>query len=1369
MNRPQVTEQGEIDLKSVERLSRDDLAFWIRERLHRADWNIPGRAQAGEMPHYIFALLYPRLGPITREDFQNIIIEFLEDLATNPSSGWQDDPGHELIMLVNPVLIQSPRRDDAIDLLLNMASSDHLKSGSWPNLHFRALQGLIALRHRAPIDFWWQQGVPHDTRYAPAILEGLALIDVAAPFFWLKEIEWDDVVEDSIVGLLPSLLENYGTAKVVTSIEYALPRLSQRGALCLLTFCYQEGITISRLPQSKKEAHKLAVQALSSSERRHVAPSSVEERQEMRRKIEESPITFRPSTNYLSYSQQRLWFLNQLEPDSHFYNLHTALRINGLLNVPELERAFREIVRRHETLRTTFQPIEGIPMQVISPDVSLPLYVRDLTNLPRTHHEDALNELAQEDWQRPFDLALGPLLRLTLLRFAETEHVLLITMHHIISDEWSISVFIREMCSLYEAAEAGEPSPLQELPLQYADFCTWQRAWLSGENLESQLNFWHKQLAGASSVLRLPTDRPRPLVQTFHGSEHHLVVSEELTKRLRSLSRDEGVTLFMTLLAAFQILLYRYTNQEVIMVGTPVANRDRAELEELIGCFVNTLVLRADISGDLTVRELLSRVKTVCLSAYAHKDLSFERIVETVQPERSLDRTPIFQVMFVFENAPSIDLKLLELSITPIPIVGRSAKFDLTLIITEVEQRVRCVFEYNTDLFDESTIGRIAANFEHLLLAIVAQPHSRIAFLPLLTADEQHQLLVGWNDTTANVPPYTSITEWFAEQAERNPKTVALRHEDQLLTYRELNQRANQLAHRLLRIGVRPEMLVGVCLERSINQIVAVLGVLKAGGAYVPLDPFYPQERLDYILHDTQAAVILTGNDSLERLNSGEAQTILCLDNEWPPISDESTDNPPNEGHREANHSAYVIYTSGSTGRPKGVLVTHQNLIHSTAARINYYREPIKSFLLLSSLEFDSSVAGIFWTLCSGGTLILPPKNYWGAPQLLAEPIKTNNVSHILTLPSLYRLILDEAKSSELNSLRTVIVAGETCPIDLIDRHNALIPQTSLFNEYGPTEATVWSTVYSCERVDREAPSVPIGKPINNTQIYLLDKEFELVPIGVPGELYIGGKGLARGYLHRPEITVERFLPNPFSSDSGERLYKTGDLARRLPDGNLEFLGRLDDQVKVRGFRIEPGEIEAVLRHHSSVRDVVVMPRDDVPGGQRLVAYIVRNKETVAPFISELRDYLTQRLPNYMIPSIFVVLEALPLTSNGKVDRRALPVPNEMWSRSDTTPIAPRTPIEAMLAHIWADVLGIGVISVNDNFFDLGGHSLIATRVVSRIREAIQVDISLRTLFERPTISELAAAIVQTTNMLNREKHFQSSSQLEPSESGKGN
>jgi amino acid adenylation domain-containing protein len=1362
MNKPLINERGEVDPKSVERLTRDELALWMKERLRRQDWSVPGGGHESEMPHYLLALLYSKLDRFTREDFQNIIIELLEDLARNPSSELLGEPGHELIMLTDPVLIQSPRREDAIDLLREIANSKRLRSEAWPNLHLRALQGLVALRYRTGVDFWEQQFLRQDTRYAPVILEGLSLIDVAAPFCWLKEIDWDDAVEDGIIGLLPTLLENYGAGKVVASIENALAVLPDKAATALLSYCDQEGMTISQPALSVAQQDVSAplvnmAPAIFSPPKLALLEKRLKRMKEVGSTEEISP---RPRANYfpLSFSQQRMWFVDQLRGGSPFYNVSAALRLNGPLNVSALERCFNEIVRRHEALRTVFRAVDGEPKQVIMPEVHLSLPVMDLMGLSHSEQDARLSRLAEEEAQRPFDLSRGPLLRLNLLRFNEDEHGLLIVMHHIVSDGWSKGIFIRETATLYKAFLAEEPSPLPELDIQYADFAFWQRERLRGGHLDKDLVYWRQQLSGVSEVLALPTDRPRPPVQTFQGAEHRVVLSEELSRNLNALSRQEGVTLFMTLLGAFQSLLYRDTGNEDIVVGAPVANRSQFEIERLIGCFVNTMVLRTHMSGDPTFRELLARVRAVTLGAYVHQNLPFEKVVEVLHPDRDLSRTPLLQVMLVLENSPMPAIELAGLSITPVHIASKNAQFDLTLIVTEEPKGINCVFVYNTDLFDEATILRLADRFHLLLSAIVTQPDSRISTLPLFTPPELQRLLVEWNNTAAAAPPYNSISQWFTEQAERTPTAIALEYADQQVTYRELNERTNQIAHRLSRIGARGEALVGVCIERSLEQIVAILGVLKAGAAYVPLDPTYPKARLDFILQDIQATVVLTVEHLVRMFDNCDEQIVfVCIDTDWPPLESESKENLPRLVEGMTDHPAYVIYTSGSTGAPKGVVITQRNLLHSTAARVNYYHEPVEKFLLLSSFSFDSSVAGIFWTLCSGGTLVLQPEDSGRHQRLIAEQIAERKVSHLLALPSLYRLILEEARATQLDSLRVAIMAGEACPPDLVKRHYGLIPQVALFNEYGPTEATVWSTVYAWPGDSSDA-SVSIGRPIPNTQIYILDKNLNPAPIGVRGELYIGGGGISRGYLRRPGITAERFVPHPFSTEPGARLYKTGDIARYKSDGNIEFEGRLDYQVKVRGYRIELGEIEAVLRQHTSVGEVAVVIREDTPGDQRLVAYVVGNRGRASA--TELRSYLADKLPSYMTPSIFVSLDKLPLTTSGKIDRTALPIPD--LTRPDLAGefIAPRTPIEALLAGMWSDLLGVERIGINDNFFDLGGHSLLATRVISQIRATLQVEIPLVSLFKAPTVSGLASTIAQITSDIEVEKRVQLLSQL---------
>uniref|UniRef100_UPI003593C16B non-ribosomal peptide synthetase n=1 Tax=Nostoc sp. TaxID=1180 RepID=UPI003593C16B len=735
-------------------------------------------------------------------------------------------------------------------------------------------------------------------------------------------------------------------------------------------------------------------------------------------------------------------------------------------------------------------------------------------------------------------------------------------------------------------------------------------------------------------------------------------------------------------------------------------------------------------------RELLARVREVTLGAYAHQDLPLDKLVEELKPERDLSYTPLFQVMFVLQNAPMPPLELEGLTLNLLEFESGTAKFDVTLYVEDTEKGLKGSLEYNTDLFDAASIARMAEHLQTLLEGIVANPNQRLSDLPLLSATELQRLLVEWNDTRADYPKDVCIHELFQAQVERSPDAIAVVFEGEQLTYQQLNCRANQLAHHLQTLEVGPEILVGIHVERSIEMVVGLLGILKAGGAYVPIDPAYPQERLAYILSDSKVSVLLTQKHLVAKLPTHQTR-VFCFDVDWKLIFQESEENLVSKV--QSKNLAYVIYTSGSTGKPKGVLVTHQNLVQSTCARLCYYNEPVTRFLLVSSFAFDSSVAGIFWTLCQGGILQLPQHNAQQDPLKLSQLIAQTHVSHLLTIPSLYAQILAQALPQQLVWMRTVIVAGEPCPRDMIGLHGERLPHTSLFNEYGPTEATVWSSVYKC-RSQEQTIHTSIGRPIINTQIYILDSYLQPVPIGVAGELHIGGVGLARGYLNHPELTQAKFIPNPFSDELGTRLYKTGDLARYLPDGNIEFLGRIDNQVKIHGFRIEPREIEAVMLQHPKVQETIVIAREDQPGNKRLVAYVVLNQEFTS-ITSNLRRFLQKQLPDYMIPSTFVVLEALPLTPNGKVDCRALPAPSQARSELEETFVPPRTPLEEVLAGIWAEILKLERVGVYDNFFELGGHSLLATQVISRVRKAFQVELPLNQLFELPTVADIAEAI----------------------------
>ena len=1038
-------------------------------------------------------------------------------------------------------------------------------------------------------------------------------------------------------------------------------------------------------------------------------------------------------TSPLSFTQQRLWFIHQLEPDSPAYNMPKAFSISGPLKIEILHQALEAIVARHEALRTTFIIKNGEPTQVIAQSWSLELPVIDLSNLPVDEREEETQRLLLQETKRPFNLSQDLMIRGTLLRLDDKDHILLLVTHHITSDHWSTGILQREIAALYEAFISGTDSPLPDLPIQYADFATWQRRWLQGEELERQLTYWRDQLGQGLPTLDLPTDRPRPPVQSYQGARQSFQLPEALSEAANKLSRREGATLFMTLLAAFKILLYRYTGQDDIIVGSPIAGRNRVETESLIGSFINTLVLRTNLSENPSFLELLKRTRKVVLEAQTHQELPFEKLVEALQPERDLSHPPLFQVMFNYRNGVEPVERFSDMTMSRLEIDRGLATYDLTFFIKEKAGELSGVLEYNTGLFDAATITRMIGHFQTLLAGIFTHPDTPISQLPFLTNTEQEQLLVTWNDTTIDLPQDGCIHQYFEAQVERSPNAVAVIFKEQTLRYDELNAQANQLAHYLRKLGVEPGMLVGLCVERSLDMIVGILGILKAGGAYVPLDPTYPKERLAFMLADAGISVLVTQEYLLSEMPKHSA-TVVCLDTDWQAIAKESKNPPPNL--TRLDDLAYVIYTSGSTGKPKGVMVSHKNLVHSTNARLSYYQDPIKSFLLLSSFAFDSSVAGIFWTLCQGGSLCLPQPGEERDPSQLIRLIAQHQISHTVLLPSLYGLILETEDIQKIASLCTIIVAGEACLRALVDRHNECLPSTTLFNEYGPTEATVWSSVYNCQFIG-ERNSVPIGRPIANTQIFILDSHLQPVPVGIPGELYIGGAGLTQGYLNRPELTDEKFIQNPFANKPTSRLYRTGDLARYLPDGNIEFLGRTDHQVKIRGFRIELEEIEATLRKYPAIQDVVVITREDIPGDKRLVAYVVSQLEEEFQ-IGELRRFLKEKLPDYMIPAAFVPLDVLPLTPNGKVNRNALPIPDLTRLEPQETFVAPQDDLELQLAKIWEQFLGVRPISIRDNFFDLGGHSVLAVRLFAQIGKVFGKDMPLATLFQAPTIEQLA-------------------------------
>jgi amino acid adenylation domain-containing protein len=1056
----------------------------------------------------------------------------------------------------------------------------------------------------------------------------------------------------------------------------------------------------------------------------------------------------------LSFAQARQWFLEQLAGQSDTYNIPAALELIGPLHVTSLEQSLREIVWRHEILRTTFLMVNGSPVQVIVPTQTVTLSVIDLQPLPEREQFPEVRRLATEEAQRPFDLANGSLLRITLLRLGEEEHVLLVTMHHIVSDGWSIGIFIRELATLYKAFLSDQPSPLPALPIQYADFAQWQRKWLQGEVLESHLSYWQHQLGERIPVLELPTDRPRPPIRTSIGAIERFTVDKELTNKLRTLGWQEGASLYMIMLAALQTLLYRYTGQEDISVGTYIANRNRAEVESLIGFFVNTLVMRTNLSGAPTFRELLGRVRDVTLGAYAHQDVPFEKLLEQLKPERNLSYTPLFQVMLVLQNTPMPTIELPGLTIQPLKVEGNiHAHFDLTLWLDEVDEGTVGSMEYNTDLFDSSTIIRMLAHFQALLESVVANPEQRLSDLPLLTDAERNQLLFEWNDTKTDYLQEQCIYELFEVQAERTPDAVAVVFADQQLTYRELNCRANQLAHHLQGLGIRPEVLVGICVERSLEMVVGLLGILKAGGAYVPLDPAYPKERLTFMLSDSQVPMLLTQEKLVAGLPEHRAR-VVCLDTDWGVISQESEENPAS-GVKPKN-LAYVIYTSGSTGNPKGVMIQHQSLVNFTqTAIVEYGLNTHDRVLQFASISFDAAAEEIYPCLSCGGMLVLRSDEMLSSVPAFLQMSQDLDLT-VLDLPTAYwHQITAELATADLmlpKSLRLVIIGGELALPERVRMwQKRMGDHPQLVNTYGPTEATVVATMYKLPgsaSAELDGREVPIGRAIHNVQTYVLDQCLQPVPIGVPGELHIGGAGLARGYFNRPELTEEKFIPSPFSDEPGTRLYKTGDLACYQSDGNIKFLGRLDNQVKIRGFRIELGEIEAALAQHPVVRETVVLAQQDAPSDKRLIAYVV-TYEGQEPTVSELRRFLKEKLPEYMVPSTFVMLETLPLTPNGKLDRRALPAPDTSRRGLEEGFVSPRDTIELQLAQIWEDVLDVHPVGVRDNFFDLGGHSLLAVNLIAKIQQQFGKNLPLATLFQGSTIEHLAGILSQQTDSLS--------------------
>ncbi len=1029
----------------------------------------------------------------------------------------------------------------------------------------------------------------------------------------------------------------------------------------------------------------------------------------------------------MSFAQERLWFLEQLRPGISAYNLPIPFRVKGALDDTVLEKALRKIVSRHEILRTTFDQIGDDLVQLVAPDFQFKLRKHDLKSVAETEREKKVNWLVHEEVRHGFNLQSGPLFRATLYTVSDEDHVLLFNMHHIVADGWSFSVILRELRECYESYSHGREPELKDLPVQYGDYAHWQNEFSSTTEFKSRLQLWTGKLADAPQHLDLPIAKPRPGNPSYDGAVDTLLLPDGLTTALKKLGQIQGSTLFLTTMAAFKTLLFIYTNESDVVLGSPVANRTKLEIEDLVGCFVNTAIFRTQLSGELTFTEVLSRVKEGALESYEYQDVPFEKIVHELQPERALDRNPLVQILFMCHKANIQPIVLPDISFNPFLVDRKGAQFDMTFYLLEREEGLRVGCEYRRDLFDQQDIQRLLEHYQTLLYDIVSDPDIPICELSLLSEAERHQILVEWNENAVDYPKGKAIHQLFEEQVLRIPEAVAFVFGEDRVTYSELNRRANQMAHYLRSKGVGNEVLVGICVERSLEMIVAILGILKAGGAYVPLDPGYPEDRISFMLQDSEAAVLLTTEKLIDVFREYNGEVVL-IDRDAEMIEQHPATDPNSSSGPD--NLAYVIYTSGSTGRPKGVAIEHRSAVAllSWAGSV-FDAEQLSGVLASTSICFDLSIFEIFTPLSFGGTVVLAEN----VLQLPAMPA-ANEVTLINTVPSAFTELL--RMSGVPPSVTTINLAGEPLKASLVRQIYELGTVKKVYDLYGPTEDTTYST-YTL----RDSGKATIGRPISNTQAYILDRYLQPVPVGIPGELYLAGDGLARGYLNRPELTDERFIGNPFSSDRASRMYKTGDLARYLADGRIEYLGRRDNQVKIRGFRIELGEIETRLTSHPDVREVVVIAGEDQVGDKQLAAYFTANGSSRIE-VNELRTYIEQKLPGYMMPSAFVQLTQLPLTPNGKIDKEALLLPdNSEREEQKKEFVAARSTSEELVAQIWSEVLGLQRVGIFDNFFDLGGHSLKATQLMSRIRSSFQIELPLSILFEASTVAELAAVL----------------------------
>jgi amino acid adenylation domain-containing protein len=1130
---------------------------------------------------------------------------------------------------------------------------------------------------------------------------------------------WSEVLHVEQIGVEDNFFELGGHSLLAAQVIARVRREFQREISLRLMF---ECPNVARLAHAVQNAdpndQRLSVPSITAFERNGAAP--------------------------LSFNQQQFWLLDQVAPNRSAYNVRSAIRINGALDVQKLQRALETVVARHEVLRTNIVVHQGTPVQVIAASMPVPLPVSDLTSLSAVECEEEMKRALEAEATEPFKLSSGPLLRTKLLKLSDDEQVLLLTIHHIACDGWSISLLLREVGLLYEN---GESSPeLPALPIQYADFAQWQRNRLQGETLERQLEYWRQELEGVPTAIDLPFDYARPATRNFSGARKSVLLPLDLSNSLKTLSRNEDATLFMTLLAAFQMLLSRHSGQKDIAVGSPVAGRSMLETESLIGAFVNTLVLRGDLEGNPSFREFLGHVRETVLGAFSHQDLPFEKLVEKLNPERNVDRSPLFQVMFALQNTPGPDLALPGLSLTPLQLEGISSKFDLSLDVEEQTDGLLVTFEYSTELFASGTIERMLGHFQNLLAAVVLDPQQRAGELQVLTDSETRELLVERNNTRADFPLDVCVHELFEAQVTGTPEAIAVEFQGERVTYRELNSRANQLANYLRQNGVGPEMLVGICIERSVEMLVAILGVLKAGGGYLPLDSKYPRERIAFMVEDAGVSIILTQQQLIPDLPNERAR-LVAIDAAWETIAKQSAENL--NVPVQAGNLALLLYTSGSTGNPKGVMIEHRSLAHYTSVAATEYKMTAGDRVLqFASLSFDMSAEEIHTTLTSGATLVLRTEDMISTVGDFFRCCEDWKIS-VLDLPTAYWHELTDGLSSENlqvpAGVRLVIMGGEKALPERVATWQRLVGErVRLVNTYGPTETTVVATMFDLGTPDDPhfRHNVPIGRPIANTTVYILDEFLQPVPAGVAGELHLGGAGIVRGYVNRPDLTASKFIPDTFGGEPGAKLYKTGDVVRYRADGQIEFLGRVDNQIKIRGFRVELDEIESVLRQHARVHDCVVIAHED-KGDKRLVAYVVPTEQS-QPVVSELRNSLKTKLPSYMVPAAFEVIDALPLMPSGKINRRALPDPQYV-SQPDENFVAPRTPIEEMLATAWREVLKLELIGIHDNFFDLGGHSLLAAKVVSLVRNLLDVEFGMVDVFQAPTIASLAELLYPRT------------------------